>query len=151
MASKTRISRSIAITSVPPSILGVCTEILSELKAKDFSEEDIFAVHLAVQEAFLNAIQHGNGMDVSKKVKIDYSIDTDRVEISMSDEGNGFDPEGVPDPRVGENLYKIEGRGLLLMRSYMDEVRFSRRGNCVHMVRYKEKPPLKESQSQRQA
>lgn len=144
-------SRSISITSVTPSILGVCSELLSELKANAFSEEDIFAVHLAVQEAFLNAIKHGNGMDVSKKVKIDYLVGPDRVEISMSDEGKGFDPEGVPDPRLGENLYKIEGRGLLLMRSYMDEVRFNRRGNCVHMVRYKEKPPLKESQSQRQA
>jgi len=151
MASKTRMSRSISITSVAPSILGVCSELLSELKANAFSEEDIFAVHLAVQEAFLNAIKHGNGMDVSKKVKIDYSVGTDSVEISMRDEGKGFDPEGVPDPRLGENLYKIEGRGLLLMRSYMDEVRFNRRGNCVHMVRYKEKPPLKESQSRRQA
>lgn len=144
-------SRSISITSVAPSIVGVCSELLSELKANAFSEEDIFAVHLAVQEAFLNAIKHGNGMDVSKKVKIDYSVGTDRVEISMRDEGKGFDPERVPDPRLGENLYKIEGRGLLLMRSYMDEVRFNRHGNCVHMVRYKEKPPLKESQSQRQA
>ena len=148
MASKTRISRSIAITSVPPSILGVCTGILSELKANDFSEEDIFAIHLALQEAFLNAIQHGNGMDIDKKVKIDYSVSTDRVEISMRDEGNGFDPESVPDPRLGENVYKIQGRGLLLMRSYMDEVRFNRRGNCVHMVRYKEKPQLRESQRQ---
>jgi anti-sigma regulatory factor (Ser/Thr protein kinase) len=54
----------------------------------------------------------------------------------LTDEGEGFDPEAVPDPRNGENLLKTSGRGLLLIRSYMDEVMFNDRGNCVHMVKY---------------
>jgi serine/threonine-protein kinase RsbW len=79
-------------------------------------------------------------MNPNKEIKIDYLVDVDRIEISMMDEGNGFDPEVVPDPRYGENLYKTEGRGLFLIRSYMDVVEFNKRGNCVRMVRYKEKP-----------
>ncbi|KPJ65878.1 MAG: hypothetical protein AMJ43_09800 [Coxiella sp. DG_40] len=142
MASKTPISRSVAIESRPSAIVKVCERLLSEIKANDFSEEDVFAVHLALEEAFINAIKHGHKMDTSKKVKIDYSVGLDKVEVSMTDLGDGFDPDSVPDPRVGKNLYKTEGRGLLLMRSYMDVVEFNESGNCVRMVRYKEKPRL---------
>lgn len=119
------------------------TWILPKLKAHNFSEDDIFAVHLAMEEAFINAVRHGNKMDPQKEVKIDYFVDEGRVEISMTDEGQGFDPDVVPDPRCGENLYKTGGRGLLLIRSYMDVVEFNNRGNCVHLVRYKERPRKK--------
>jgi len=139
MASKIPISRSMAVENTPSAIVGVCRWILSELEANNFSQEDIFAVHLALEEAFVNAVRHGNKMDPDKEIKIDYSMDLDKVEISMTDEGDGFDPEAVPDPRCGENLYKTDGRGLLLIRSYMDVVEFNKRGNSVHMVRYKEK------------
>jgi len=128
------------IASTPSAIDGEFRWILSKLKANNFSQEDIFAVHLALEEAFLNAVQHGNKMDPDKEIKIDYSVSLDKVEISMTDEGNGFDPDAVPDPRCDENLYKPEGRGLLLMRSYMDVVEFNERGNRVRMVRYKGKP-----------
>jgi len=136
------------VESRPSAIEGVCRQILSELEANNFSRLDTFAVHLVLEEAFLNALNHGNKMDPDKEIKIDYLVGLDRVEISMTDEGNGFDPESVPDPRCGENLYKTEGRGLLLMRSYMDVVEFNERGNSVRMVRYKEKPRLTETQSQ---
>jgi len=150
MASKMPIGRSIVIESTPSTIVGVCERILSELEANHFSQEDIFAVHLALQESFLNALIHGNEMNAGKEIKIDYLLGPDRIEISMMDEGNGFDPDSIPDPRLGKNLYKTEGRGLLLMRSYMDVVKFNERGNRVHMVRYKEKPHLTETQSQTQ-
>jgi serine/threonine-protein kinase RsbW len=102
----------------------------------------MFAVHLAVEEAFLNAVKHGNKMDPDKKVQIDFLVDCDKVEVSVTDQGEGFKPEGVPDPRVGRNLYKPEGRGLLLINSYMDVVRFNDRGNSVRMIRYRERPSL---------
>ena len=142
MTSETPISRSVAIESKPSAIVEVCERLLSEIKANDFSEEDVFAVHLALEEAFINAIKHGHKMDPSQKVKIDYSVGMDKVEVSMADLGDGFDPDSIPDPRIGKNLYKTEGRGLLLIRSYMDVVEFNERGNCVRMVRYKEKPRL---------
>lgn len=142
MASKTPMSQSAAVQSRPSAITTVCKKVLSELEAGDFSQEDIFAVHLALEEAFINAIKHGNGMNPDKEVKIDYSVGSDKVEIFMTDEGDGFDPNSIPDPRSGENLYKTEGRGLLLINSYMDVVEFNEQGNRVHMVRYKEKPTL---------
>ena len=151
MASRRPISRSVAVESTSSAIVEVCRRLLSEIEANNFSQEDIFAVHLALEEAFTNAIMHGNKMSPDKGVKIDYSVGLDKVEISMTDEGEGFDPDAVPDPRYGDNLYRTEGRGLLLMRSYMDVVEFSEHGNSVRMVRYKEKPRLTETQSQAQA
>jgi len=148
MASRKTINRSMAVESTSSAIVGVYKRILSELKANKYKQEDIFAVHLALEEAFTNAITHGNKMNSDKEVKIDYSVGLDKFEISMMDEGEGFDPSAIPDPRYGENLYKINGRGLLLMHSYMDVVEFNNHGNGVRMVRYKEKPRLTETQGQ---
>jgi serine/threonine-protein kinase RsbW len=127
------------VESKPAAISSVREQIVSKLEANSFSEEDIFAVHLALEEAFINAVKHGNKMDAAKEVKIDYSVGPEKVEVSLTDEGDGFDPDSVPDPRFGENLYKPEGRGLFLMRSYMDVVKFNERGNSVCMTKYKEK------------
>jgi len=152
MASEAPIShRSEVVESKSVAIVRTCKRILTKLEANNFSQEDIFAVHLALEEAFLNAIKHGNKLDPNKEVKIDYSVSLDKVEISMTDEGQGFNPSVVPDPRCGENLYKSQGRGLLLMRSYMDVVEFNERGNCVRMVRYKKKPHITRCQDQIQA
>ena len=150
MTSKTAISRSVSVESTSSATAEVCRRILSELKANSFSEEDIFSVHLALGEAFINAIKHGNKMDPRKKIKIDYSVSLDKVEIFLTDEGNGFDPNVVPDPRCGENIYRTEGRGLLLIRSYMDVVEHNECGNCVRMVRYKEKPNLAKGEGETQ-
>jgi serine/threonine-protein kinase RsbW len=130
------------------AIAGTRRRILSDLENNSFNQEDIFAVHLALEEAFLNAIKHGNKMDRRKEIKVDYSISTEKIEISMTDEGNGFDPNAVPDPRRGENLYKTEGRGLFLMRAYMDIVEYNKSGNRVRMVRYKEKPRLADGKTE---
>ena len=145
MVSKAPINCSIVVESKPSAVVGVYEQILSKLENNGFSKEDIFAVHLALEEAFLNAVKHGNKMDSAKSVKIDYSVGLDKVEISMTDQGDGFEPEAVVDPRWGESLYKPEGRGLLLMNAYMDVVEFNERGNSVYMARYKEKPRLTES------
>ncbi|HUU20626.1 MAG TPA: ATP-binding protein [Sedimentisphaerales bacterium] len=142
MVSKAPISCSIVVESRPSAIEKVCEQILSKLKANGFDKDDIFAVHLALEEAFLNAVKHGNKMDPTKEVKIDYSVGLDKIEISVTDEGEGFEPEAVADPRYGESLYKPGGRGLLLINSYMDMVKFTEQGNGLYMVRYKEKPSL---------
>ena len=139
MASGKPVNRSVVVASEPSAIVGVCRKILSKLKANRFSQEDIFAVHLALEEAFINSVKHGNKMDPTKDVKIDYLVSLDKVEISMTDQGNGFQPDNVPDPRYGENLYKTGGRGLFLIRSYMNEVEFNKNGNSLRMVKYKGK------------
>jgi serine/threonine-protein kinase RsbW len=144
MVSKTPSNFSIVVKSNPSAVVEVCEQVLSKLEANGFGKDDIFAVHLALEEAFLNAVKHGNKMDSSKEVKIDYSVDFDKVEISLTDQGKGFEPGSVADPRFGEDLYKPGGRGLLLMNSYMDVVKFNESGNSLYMVRYKEKPRLSE-------
>ena len=148
MVSKIPNNCSIVTKSRPLAIVKVCEQVLSDLEANGFSNDDIFAVHLALEEAFLNAVKHGNKMDPTKKVKIDYSVGLDKIEISMTDEGDGFEPAKVADPRYGEGLYKPGGRGLLLMNSYMDMVKFNEKGNSLYMTRYKEKPRLAKSQDQ---
>ena len=148
MASTAPINESIAVKSRPSAVIGVCERILPELESYGFDKDDIFAVHLALEETFLNAVKHGNKMDPSKEVKIDYSVGLDKIEISMTDEGEGFEPAKVADPRHGEDLYKPGGRGLLLVNSYMDTLKFNARGNSLYMVRYKEKPRLRKSGDQ---
>lgn len=138
------ISRSVVVASTPSAVNDVYGQIEPGLKAFRFSDEDIFAVHLAVEEAFINAVRHGNKMEPSKAVKIDYAIEPNKIEICMTDEGEGFEPDVIPDPRYGDNLYKPAGRGMLLIRSFMDVVEYSKKGNSLRMIRYREKTnPLK--------
>ncbi len=97
------------------------------------SERDLFGIKLALEEALVNAIKHGNQMDRTKKVQISYRVTPERFDIQITDEGTGFDPSDVPDPTAFENLERPCGRGLMLMRHYMSEVFFSSRGNSVRM------------------
>ena len=80
------VNRSIAVESRQVAFDNVCKRILAELKAHSFNEDDTFAVHLALDEAFVNAVEHGNKMDPTKKVKVKYCVDSDKVEISVTDE-----------------------------------------------------------------
>lgn len=146
MTSKTPTNYSIVAESNPSAVVGVCKQILSKLEENNFGKDDIFAVHLTLEEAFLNAVKHGNKMDPTKKVQVDYSLSPDKIEIYITDQGPGFKPEAIDDPRFGENLFKPGGRGLLLMNSYMDKVQYNEKGNSVYMVRYREKPSLQKDQ-----
>src|SRR5262245_35325500 len=85
-----------------------------------FSEAEIFGIKLAVEEALVNAVKHGNQMDPGKFVRVSYLVQSGAFEISIRDEGPGFDPSDVPDPTAPENLERPCGRGLLLMRHYMN-------------------------------
>ena len=137
MASDASIRKSVVISSDTLELEQLSQQLLAETAANDFSEEDIFAIHLAIEEAFVNAVKHGNKNNKEKQVKVEYSVTTDKLDISVTDEGEGFDPDSVPDPRCGENLYKSSGRGMLLMQSYMDLVEYNEKGNSVHMIKNK--------------
>jgi serine/threonine-protein kinase RsbW len=110
-------------------------EIEQLITALKVSEQEVFSVRLALEEALVNAIKHGNQMDRSKKVRVSYRFLPDRLEIHITDEGTGFDPEDVPDPTAVENLERPCGRGLMLMRHYMTEVAYNNRGNSVRMTK----------------
>lgn len=111
----------------------VVAQILEEMQRAEWAEHDVFGVHLAIEEALVNAIKHGNHKDPTKKVEVECRISGDRVVIRIADEGDGFDPEAVPDPTDEENLEIPSGRGLMLMRCYMNSVTFNERGNEVVM------------------
>ncbi len=108
-------------------------EIEVALKANHFTEKEIFGIRLALEEALTNAMKHGNNLDKSKKVHVAYGVGPERFDIRIMDEGPGFDPQEVPDPTAFENLERPCGRGLMLMRHYMNEVSFGPRGNAVLM------------------
>jgi serine/threonine-protein kinase RsbW len=109
--------------------------IAAALKARRFTQRDIFGIRLALEEALVNAIKHGNRLDPHKKVYIRYRVTTRRFEIAISDEGPGFRLDRVADPLAPENLEQPGGRGLLLMRAYMTEVTFHPPGNRVTMAK----------------
>ena len=117
----------------------VLDEVLHQLEQSAWVQHDIFGVHLAMEEALVNAIKHGNGHDVSKRVRVVCKVSSDRVWIEIADEGPGFDPEAVADPTDLENLEVPCGRGIMLMRSFMSRVEYNATGNCVVMEKQRQK------------
>jgi serine/threonine-protein kinase RsbW len=81
-------------------------------------------ISMAVREGMINAILHGNAYDPAKRVNLTFEQNGQELIVTITDEGKGFVPEEVPDPLAPENLLKQSGRGIFLMRAFMDEVRF---------------------------
>ncbi len=100
-----------------------------------FCEEARFAVKLALEEALCNALKHGNCHDRSKTITIRYGIDDRKAVVVVRDEGGGFVPDDVPDPTTPERLPLPDGRGIMLMKAYMDEVCYRDNGREVCFVK----------------
>lgn len=97
-------------------------EIAEEVCTKaGFDEEDQHKIGMAVHESVINAIWHGNKNDASKKVWMRFDILPDRLEIRVRDQGSGFDVSRISNPLESENLLKVSGRGIFLIRSFVDE------------------------------
>ena len=90
-----------------------------------FNEDDVMSISMAVREAAVNAVLHGNAYDPGKKVTLAFEQDGKDLTIVVRDQGKGVDVDSIPDPLAPENLLKQSGRGIFLMRSLMDEVRIS--------------------------
>ncbi len=102
------------------------------------TEDAAFGIDMAVREAVTNAVVHGNRQDANKTVDVTLKSSPDAVEISVHDQGAGFNPEDVPDPTAEENILKASGRGIFFMRSFMDEVNWLIRpggGTTVRMLK----------------
>jgi serine/threonine-protein kinase RsbW len=128
--------KQIVIPSLPRELTHAENAILPVLENEGYGERAIFAVKLALEEAAINAIKHGNELDDTKKVVISFSIDDNKAVISVADEGEGFNPSDVPDPTAEDYLMATSGRGIALMNAYMDEVRYNDSGNEVIMIEY---------------
>lgn len=111
----------------------VLEDILVQIEARSWPERDVFAIHLATEEALVNAIEHGNRCDAGKRVEIVCRLAEDLVRIEITDEGPGFRPERLPDPTDPDLVEASGGRGVMLMRAFMSRVEFQQRGNRVVM------------------
>ena len=96
------------------------------LEGWELNEETTHWILMALREALANAIKHGNGQDMAKRVHLEMEVKDHTLRIRIRDEGIGFDPAGVADPLAQENRFKTSGRGIFYMKTFMDEVRFSR-------------------------
>lgn len=121
----------ITIPNDTAAALEVQERIVSRLEELGYPPRDVFGCRLALEEALVNAIKHGNDNDPDKKVRVECHLGADRFTIEIEDEGPGFEPEDVPDPTAEENLEKPSGRGIMLMRAFMTRVDYQGRGNRV--------------------
>jgi serine/threonine-protein kinase RsbW len=122
----------------------------ASLQQLAIEEEVSNQIGTAVREAVANAIQHGNRSDANKQVSVDFEILGNEIVIEVKDEGVGFDPKQVASPLEPENLLKPDGRGILLIRKFMDRVEYDfqdERGTALTMRKHVELP-LKNSDRQ---
>ncbi|HLG94985.1 MAG TPA: ATP-binding protein [Bryobacteraceae bacterium] len=104
-----------------------------------FGEDELHQLGMAVREGMVNAVVHGNAYNARKKVHVSITKAADRLTVVIADEGKGFDVSSVPDPLEDNNLLRQSGRGLLLMRAFVDEFQVRRAepsGTEVTMVKY---------------
>ena len=119
-------------TSVGSSLV---SELITAMLKRGWPEDERFRVRLAYEEAIVNAIRHGNGCAADKRVHVRFECDSQVVLIEITDEGVGFDPDSLPDPRHEDNLEVPGGRGVLMINEIMCEVLYSGTGNQVTMIK----------------
>jgi serine/threonine-protein kinase RsbW len=135
MHAEAHIVKELEITSNPERICEV-EQFIEEIRDRLGFKDDVFGnVMIAVTEAVNNSIRHGNMGEKSKRVKIHCaSLNPYRILMAVEDEGNGFDPDSLPDPTAPENLIRESGRGVFLMCQLSDEIRFQNSGRRVEML-----------------
>jgi serine/threonine-protein kinase RsbW len=103
-----------------------------------FDEDEIMRIAMAVREAAVNAVLHGNAYDPGKKVSLDFEKTASDLVITIRDQGKGLDLKNIPDPLAPENLLKTSGRGIFLIRSFMDEVQIhpSHTGTEIKLIKH---------------
>lgn len=89
-----------------------------------FDEDEVSNIAMAMREAAVNAVMHGNAYSNEREVTVTFQATAEDLVFCISDEGNGFDPKSIPDPLSPENILRGSGRGVFLMRAFMDEVHF---------------------------
>ncbi len=102
-------------------------------------EDELHKIGMAVREAMVNAVVHGNRYNANKRVRLTVGIETDRMTVRIADQGEGFDMSMLPDPLAEENLLRQSGRGILLIRAFVDRFHVRRlepSGTEVTLVKY---------------
>lgn len=109
-------------------------EVEGAIRARGYDDDAAFAIRLCLEEALVNAFRHGNRLEPGLCVEFRAEIGDQSCTFEVQDQGEGFDPLGVPDPTADENLEIPSGRGIMLMRAYMSEVQYLDPGNRLRMV-----------------
>lgn len=108
-------------------------------RSAGFDEDDLIKIGMAVRESMVNAVVHGNRYNANKKVRFSVATSPERFTVRIADQGEGFEFENLPDPLSPENIMRTSGRGIFLIRSFMDEFQIRRlepAGTEVTLVKY---------------
>ena len=100
----------------------------------DYARRFNLNFRVGLTEALSNAMLYGNNSDPRKRVRVEVTVRVEEIAVRITDQGVGFDPTTIPDPTLPDNISKSGGRGIFLMRSLMDEVKFNDQGNSVTLV-----------------
>ncbi|MBA3357625.1 MAG: ATP-binding protein [Pyrinomonadaceae bacterium] len=133
----------LALPSRVEAIDEAATAVAGLVTRAGIGEEDAFGIDMAVREAMANAVIHGNKLDETKLVEINVKCSLDSLEISVHDQGPGFNPDTISDPTKEENILKSSGRGIFFMRNFFDEVDWSSSpdgGTTVRMIKRRANP-----------
>ena len=110
--------------------------ILKKLESHNIDEDSLFGIKLSLEEALVNAIKHGNKMDKNKSVSLKLVLDSEKLEIQIKDQGQGFNHKYLSLPTTKKNLEKPSQRGVFLIRKFMDRVNFYDGGSRIKMIKY---------------
>lgn len=120
----------------------VLQRAMTKLEELGFLNGQREEIDISLREALINAVKHGNQGNRSKRVELDcFQRPDGSMLLVVRDEGPGFDPNGVPDPTHPDNIFRSSGRGILMIRNFMDDVRFERGGREIRMVKGPSKDP----------
>ncbi len=116
--------------------------LLGRVAALGVAGKDNTHLFIALDEAFVNAVKHGNKFDATKTVCLTADLSAQEARFTIEDQGAGFDVRNIPDPCDPANLFKTSGRGVLLIHNIMDEVQYNERGNRITLVKKRPDEPL---------
>jgi len=123
------------IPNITETAREVQERIIGLMEQNAWPMRECFGVRLALEEAMVNAIKHGNRMEPDKQVYIACELTVDEIKVVIEDQGEGFRLEDVPDPTEDENLENPGGRGIMLIRSFMNGAIYNERGNRLTMIK----------------
>lgn len=126
-----------SIPSSPHCAVELIRTALDQLEAYKWSDKQVFGIHVALEEALMNAIKHGNQGDESKLVAIEFELTESQFQAQITDEGNGFTMSNIPDPTQDDNLELPTGRGMAMIRNFVDEVKYNEKGNSLIIVAHR--------------
>ena len=140
MSDQTQARESFTLASALPSVDTVEQTTLTYCQRAGFDEDTASNLAMVAREAAVNAILHGNQYDLAKQVTATFELSRETLTIQIADQGAGLDPDTIPDPLAPENLLRTSGRGVFLMRAYMDEVHFRQLSPGTEITMIKRRP-----------